>query len=50
VRFKTIHVPTLLIWGEEDDIVPVRFGRRLARDLPNARLMDVHPNGPLSFT
>jgi pimeloyl-ACP methyl ester carboxylesterase len=38
-RFKTIHLPTLLIWGREDDVVPVRFGRRLARDLPNARLI-----------
>jgi pimeloyl-ACP methyl ester carboxylesterase len=38
-RFKTIHLPTLLIWGREDDLVPVRFGRRLARDLPNARLI-----------
>ncbi len=38
-RLKTIHVPTLLIWGREDDAVPVRFGRRLARDLPNARLI-----------
>jgi 3-oxoadipate enol-lactonase len=38
-RLKTIHLPTLLIWGREDDIVPVRFGRRLARDLPNARLI-----------
>jgi pimeloyl-ACP methyl ester carboxylesterase len=38
-RLKTIHLPTLLIWGREDDIVPVRFGRRLARDLPHACLI-----------
>src|SRR5207248_7377497 len=38
-RLDTIHLPTLLIWGSEDDVVSVRFGRRLARDLPNARLI-----------
>jgi pimeloyl-ACP methyl ester carboxylesterase len=38
-RLKTIHVPTLLMWGRDDDTVPLRFGRRLARDLPNARLI-----------
>jgi pimeloyl-ACP methyl ester carboxylesterase len=38
-RLKTIDLPTLLIWGREDDVVPVRLGRCLARDLPNARLI-----------
>ena len=38
-RLKTIRLPTLVIWGRKDGIVPLRLGRRLARDLPNARLM-----------
>jgi pimeloyl-ACP methyl ester carboxylesterase len=38
-RLKTIQLPTLVIWGRKDGIVPLRLGRRLARDLPNARLM-----------
>jgi pimeloyl-ACP methyl ester carboxylesterase len=37
-RFKSIEVPTLVLWGRRDRIVPLRFGRRLARDLPNAQL------------
>ena len=37
-RLKTIEVPTLLLWGRRDRVVPLRFGKRLARDLPNARL------------
>jgi pimeloyl-ACP methyl ester carboxylesterase len=36
---KTIHLPTLVIWGREDRVVPLKFGKRLARDLPNSRLI-----------
>jgi pimeloyl-ACP methyl ester carboxylesterase len=38
-RLGTIDVPTLVLWGRKDGIVPVRLGRRLARELPNARLV-----------
>lgn len=38
-RLKTIDLPTLVIWGRKDGVVPLRLGRRLVRDLPNARLM-----------
>jgi len=37
-RYPEIHLPTLLIWGREDRIVPLRYGERLERDIPNARL------------
>jgi pimeloyl-ACP methyl ester carboxylesterase len=40
-RLKTIRLPTLVIWGRKDGIVPLRFGKRLARDLPNSRLVVV---------
>ena len=33
-----IRAPALLLWGREDDVALVRFGERLARDLPRARL------------
>ena len=32
-RFRTIYLPTLVIWGRKDGIVPLRVGKRLARDL-----------------
>jgi pimeloyl-ACP methyl ester carboxylesterase len=32
-------VPTLLVWGERDTIVPPRVGEALARRLPSARLV-----------
>jgi pimeloyl-ACP methyl ester carboxylesterase len=38
-RLKTIDVPTLLIWGRRDRVVPLRLGKRLERDLPSARLI-----------
>jgi pimeloyl-ACP methyl ester carboxylesterase len=38
-RLKTIHLPTLVIWGRKDSVVPLRLGKRLARDLPNSRLI-----------
>ncbi|HEU5139622.1 MAG TPA: alpha/beta hydrolase [Bacillales bacterium] len=37
-ELKTIHTPTLLIWGREDRIVPLTIGERLVSDLPTASL------------
>ena len=36
-----MRAPTLLIWGRQDPIVPVDLGRRLARALPGARLVEL---------
>jgi pimeloyl-ACP methyl ester carboxylesterase len=38
-RYRTIDKPTLLLWGREDQVTPLRFGERLAKDLPNARII-----------
>ncbi len=37
-RYPTIRVPTLLLWGRGDRVVPLWVGERLATDLPRARL------------
>lgn len=37
-RYPEIDVPTLLLWGRQDRVVPVSVGERLASDLPDARL------------
>jgi pimeloyl-ACP methyl ester carboxylesterase len=37
-RYREIDVPTLLIWGRQDRVVPLQVGLRLARELPRARL------------
>ncbi len=35
-RLGTIHIPTLMVWGKDDALVPVATGRRLADALPHA--------------
>jgi pimeloyl-ACP methyl ester carboxylesterase len=36
-QIRTISVPTLAIWGEEDRVVPIRFGYRFRQDVPGVR-------------
>jgi pimeloyl-ACP methyl ester carboxylesterase len=38
-RYRGIDKPTLLMWGREDIVTPLKYGERLARDLPNAKLV-----------
>jgi pimeloyl-ACP methyl ester carboxylesterase len=44
-----ISVPTLVIHGDADRIVPVANGRVLARRLPEARLVELPGRGHLAF-
>lgn len=37
-QLARVSVPTLLIWGSEDNVAPLRTGRLLAHRLPSARL------------
>lgn len=41
---KKIHIPTLLVWGEEDSIVPVRIAERMKKAISNSKLI-VLPRG-----
>ncbi len=34
-----IATPTLLLWGEDDDLVPVKFGRAAAAAIPGSQLV-----------
>jgi pimeloyl-ACP methyl ester carboxylesterase/putative sterol carrier protein len=38
-RIRRIRVPALVVWGEDDRLVPVRLAHRLARELPRAELL-----------
>ncbi len=38
-RYHGIDKPTLLMWGREDLVTPLKYGERLVRDLPNAKLV-----------
>ncbi|KMJ58794.1 hydrolase [Bacillus sp. LL01] len=44
---RKIDTPSLLIWGEEDKVVPVEIGRRLHKDLPNSKLITYKQTGHL---
>lgn len=37
-RYPHLRLPTLLLWGRGDAVVPLRLGQRLAGTLPRARL------------
>jgi pimeloyl-ACP methyl ester carboxylesterase len=34
---KNIRSPTLVVWGRNDPVIPLRVGQTLAQDIPNAR-------------
>jgi pimeloyl-ACP methyl ester carboxylesterase len=36
-----IQAPTLILWGENDPFQPVKYGERLAADIPKARLIRI---------
>lgn len=38
-RMAGVDIATLILWGSEDRLVPVRIGRRLAATLPRAQLV-----------
>ena len=37
-RYRNLKMPALLLWCEHDKIVPLKFGKRLYNDLPDARI------------
>lgn len=46
-RYRTLDVPTLLVWGRHDRVVPLWVGRRLAGDLPRSELVVLERCGHL---
>jgi pimeloyl-ACP methyl ester carboxylesterase len=44
---QTIEAPCLLIWGEDDKVVPLEIGERLSKDIPNAELIVFKNTGHL---
>ncbi|MFZ5452736.1 MAG: alpha/beta fold hydrolase [Thermodesulfobacteriota bacterium] len=38
-RYKKISMPTLVIWGEEDEVIPLAVGRNFKRDIKGAQLV-----------
>jgi len=46
-QFARIDVPSLILWGEEDALIPVSAGRWLNRELPRSQLMIYPATGHL---
>ena len=44
-----VRAPTLLVWGDEDRLVPLAHGRRLSRAIAGARLEVVPASGHMPF-
>jgi len=38
-RYKTISVPVLIIWGAEDEVVPLKIGKQFKGDIPGSELV-----------
>lgn len=38
VKYKDIKVPTLIIWGKQDGLLPLKVGELLDEDIPNSTL------------
>jgi pimeloyl-ACP methyl ester carboxylesterase len=38
-RLGEIHVPTLVVWGKQDTLLPIASGERYAAGIPGARLV-----------
>lgn len=47
-RYGELDVPTLLVWGDNDRVVPLKVGHRLERQLPDARLVILHRCGHMA--
>ncbi len=44
---REIKTPALILWGEQDLVLALRHGKRLARELPNANLVIIKSAGHL---
>ena len=40
-KYKNILVPTLILWGSNDEIVPLEVGKKLRDIIPNAILVEI---------
>lgn len=43
--YSSICVPTQLIWGKRDRVVGAKLGRKLAKDIPDSRLLEIDDCG-----
>ena len=44
-QYPSITVPTLIVWGRNDRVIPLSIGERLSHDIPNSRLVVLEETG-----
>ncbi|MBC8028581.1 MAG: alpha/beta hydrolase [Pyrinomonadaceae bacterium] len=44
-QYPTICVPTLIVWGREDRVIPLGIGEKLEHDIPDSRLVILDKTG-----
>jgi pimeloyl-ACP methyl ester carboxylesterase len=44
-RIKTIKTPTLIIWGEQDGLIPVEVAYKFEKDIAGSKLVILHNSG-----
>lgn len=45
LQYPSLRVPTLIVWGKQDKIVPVSVGERLHQAIPGSRLFVIDDSG-----
>jgi pimeloyl-ACP methyl ester carboxylesterase len=38
-KIKTINIPTLIIWGKKDKLIPLKFGTKFKEEIKNSQLV-----------
>jgi pimeloyl-ACP methyl ester carboxylesterase len=44
-KYREINVPTLIIWGREDKIIPLENGKRLHQAIKDSKLVIIDRSG-----
>ena len=44
-KYPTISVPTLIIWGDEDKVIPIKIGQKLDAAIPCSKLTTIADTG-----
>lgn len=44
-QFSTVTIPTLILWGENDRVIPMENARRFNQDIPNSQLVVLRGTG-----
>jgi len=47
--YKNINIPTLIIWGDNDDVTPVKSGEKIHSLIKNSELFIIKDAGHMSF-